>query len=555
MTTAALTAEFDKEAAAIRRLSEEERQEYISALEAQNAAAQELLQTNRESVEQTDVSLDRVLALTGRLSELKEANDGAIASQEEMKAITAELNGMFPELAGSYDGTVGSVDAYVEAVEAAARAEAERQRYEGAHKGMVDANITKATAEAARDDALIKQAEARERLNKAEAAYNAIRKGVGSDQGGQMALQLSTEYKELVAAQEAWQEYSAQVAESQDVLNQAAADLDYYRSIVEAYAEGIYGTGEATDSATGAINNAVGAINALAESYGLAYNAAYESIAGQFALWDEAERVTATSADTMAENIQSQIEYWQEYNKNIDILLSQSGSIEGLSDLIGSFADGSPESVAAIAGLAAASDEDLAAMVADWQVLKAEHKTASSSLADLVVDFTGQMDELTAAVGEDITAMNLSEEAREAARATMQAYLDGVTGMLPEVETAFSAFGGSVLGMLTPSAGAQPENGYASGTHYAHPGWRLVGENGPELAYFGGGEAVLNAQDTAAALAPGSDTVVNLNVELNVAGDVHDPDRLLEDAGQDFERRVRAVLEDVAEQRLRRSYI
>jgi len=39
-------------------------------------------------------------------------------------------------------------------------------------------------------------------------------------------------------------------------------------------------------------------------------------------------------------------------------------------------------------------------------------------------------------------------------------------------------------------------DGYATGTANATPGWHLVGENGPEIVYFGGGESVYTADET-----------------------------------------------------------
>ena len=41
-------------------------------------------------------------------------------------------------------------------------------------------------------------------------------------------------------------------------------------------------------------------------------------------------------------------------------------------------------------------------------------------------------------------------------------------------------------------------NGYASGTQSAKRGWSIVGENGPELAWFSGGEKILTANQTMA---------------------------------------------------------
>ena len=52
-----------------------------------------------------------------------------------------------------------------------------------------------------------------------------------------------------------------------------------------------------------------------------------------------------------------------------------------------------------------------------------------------------------------------------------------------------------------PSMGelqAQTGRGYARGTRSAAPGWRWVGENGPELMHFAGGEAVYTAEQSRA---------------------------------------------------------
>lgn len=108
-------------------------------------------------------------------------------------------------------------------------------------------------------------------------------------------------------------------------------------------------------------------INALTEAYTEAYNAAYESVSGQYQLWDEAAAVVATSAGSINSALESQIAYWQNYNTNLQSLTERSADIEGLSDVIASFADGSSESVNAVAGMASATDEELAAMVANWR--------------------------------------------------------------------------------------------------------------------------------------------------------------------------------------------
>lgn len=178
------------------------------------------------------------------------------------------------------------------------------------------------------------------------------------------------------------------------------------------------GTGASEEAAAqvsefqAAISGVQEKINALVESYNEAYSAAYESISGQYQLWDEAAKVVATSAGSINSALESQITYWQDYNANLQSLTDRSADIEGLSDMIASFADGSSDSVNAIAGMAGATDEQLATMVANWKTLQQEQQNAAGSVADLKTDFTATMDELQTALAEDIEAMDLGDEAK-----------------------------------------------------------------------------------------------------------------------------------------------
>ena len=158
------------------------------------------------------------------------------------------------------------------------------------------------------------------------------------------------------------------------------------------------------------------------------------SIENQYALWDEAAKVVETSAGSINNALESQITYWQDYNANLQSLTERSADIEGLSAVIASFADGNEDSVNAIAGLANASDEDLRAMVTNWQELQKEQETAAGSVADLKTDFSATMDELQQALAEDIEAMYLGDEAKASGRATIQGYIDAANDMLPEVQ-------------------------------------------------------------------------------------------------------------------------
>lgn len=254
----------------------------------------------------------------------------------------------------------------------------------------------------------------------------------------QYSEDLKTAQKEEKAYQEAVEDDSEATSDAEDQISLAEEAV---KNLTDATKDG---TDAAGDAAAGedALNDAIGDVTAqittLTESYNNAYDAALESIQGQYDLWDEAAGVVATSAGTINSNLESQITYWQQYNDNLANLTDRSADIQGLSDMIASFADGSSDSVNAIAGMADASDDDLAAMVQNWQNLQQEQKDASSSVADLKTDFTSTMDELQKELATDIDAMDLGTEAAESGKATIQGFVNGAEDMVPSVQAAYA---------------------------------------------------------------------------------------------------------------------
>lgn len=312
---------------------------------------------------------------------------------------------------------------------------------------------------------------------------------------------------EIWAAEKSIKNYNKAMEEDADAVADAEAEIslaeEAVKNLTDAMNEGNGASEEAaaqTSEFQAAISSVQEKISALVESYTEAYSAAYESISGQYQLWDEAAEVVATSAGSINSALESQITYWQDYNANLQSLTERSADIAGLSDMIASFADGSSDSVNAIAGMAGATDEQLATMVANWKTLQQEQQNAAGSVADLKTDFTATMDELQTALAEDIEAMDLGDEAKASAQATIQGFIDGAVGMLPQVTAAYNRVAAAARAALSASgtgtAGSIP--GYAVGTQSAAPGFALVGENGPELVYFNGGEQVMTAEETAA---------------------------------------------------------
>lgn len=250
---------------------------------------------------------------------------------------------------------------------------------------------------------------------------------------------------EIWTAQDTIDAYTKAIEEDQEAVAAAEEEIALAEEAVQNLTAATQDGGDAATEAAAqeqelqtAITGVKEEINALVTAYTEAYDAALESISGQYQLWDEAAGVVATSAGTINSALESQITYWQDYNANLQTLTERSADIEGLSEMIASFADGSEESVNAIAGMAGATDEQLATMVANWQTLQTEQEAAAGSVADLKTDFTATMDELQAELAADIEAMDLGAEAAASGKATIQGFVSGAEAMLPQVQAAYS---------------------------------------------------------------------------------------------------------------------
>lgn len=167
-------------------------------------------------------------------------------------------------------------------------------------------------------------------------------------------------------------------------------------------------------------------ITALSEAYQDAYDEAYESISGQYKLWDKAAQVIPEDLEKINIALETQNAYWHDYNVDLQSLKDRSDEIEGLAEVVASFADGSNESVNVIAGMAQASDEELRELVANWQELQSQQDGTAKSLRDMNADYSPKLKSLQEQLQNTIDELNLEEEAKDAAKATMDAYIQAL---------------------------------------------------------------------------------------------------------------------------------
>lgn len=527
-----------------------------------------------------------------RLKELDSVGEKTTAQQQEYHGILMKLVETIPELSSyidlendSIDGGTAALKANTDAWVENARAQAYQNELSEIYAKYADVEIERAKRRAELTDAEEAAHEATQAYNDALAKQNALyteaqkkadayyeETGVLRDAEYFLGDEINAVNDEVTDANIAWIEAATHVTNLKEAIEEDNNALSAADEEIQAVTDAYESLTEATDDSTEATENASRGqtelnteissvkerVEALQQAYQEAYKAAAESVQGQYALWQQADSIVATSASSINSNLQGQITHWQTYNDNLASLRDRAGDIEGLTEMIGSFADGSSDSVNAVAGMAAASDEELAAMVESWNKLREEQNKAAEDIADFRTGFSETMDAISGDLEATIDDMDLGTEAAEAGRATIQGFIDGATGMLSTVQSAYSQLGYAALAALSRNvqnnnsvASSRRMSGfsrYASGTTSAEAGLALVGEEGPEFVMMRGGEAVLNAADTHSAIeamTSTSDSSVPVQVDITVEGDVNDGVmERLETYGEEFAAQVRAVIRE-----------
>lgn len=545
-----------------------------------------------ETATQTLATAQTALIYIDRLEEIEAATGGAVKGNQEYHNILALLSRTVPELADSIDLTNNAIDGGTEALRANTeewQRNAEAQAYQEYLNSLYDQHgeVTKEYVENSikRTQAEIHLEEVTEKRNAVQERLNELSKE-SYDQGGMLTQEyydlqnsLNTYNDEIYKSERTIKNLDKAIAEDIETMDSFQTEIDEADKAWERITDTTKDMTEAEKAAAQQtqefqqiFDGVTASAATLTEAYKATYEAAMESIQGQYALWDMAAPAVATSAGSINSALESQITYWQAYDANLQSLTERSAEIEGLSDVIASFADGSKEGVNAVAGLAAATDEELQEVVANYNANKQAMSDASNSTSMLVNEFPQEIDNLQKELEDGVAAMNLGSEAAESARATIQGYIDGLDGMHPEVQAAFARFAQAV-----PQTPALPGNGfapiaslhgrgYATGTESAEPGFALVGEKGPELIYFNGGEKVVNAAQTAAmrsqpaisALVPpagGANSPVTIQVSFNIQGTAS-PETVasLQEFGSEFAEYVLDIIEQHDIDVARRAY-
>lgn len=496
----------------------------------------EALRTQREEYENTSTKFDdeheSTAALIAKLQELGSESEMAARNQALIVPIIDELNSRYEGLGLTFDALTGKFNMTADQMQEIAENEIDVKKREEDWKRYVQTieNIPGAY------DALSK---AEEELANRKAEYERlyeISDNYVSDHWWQMLLgyteglnKASRATFDAKTAMEEQQGVVDSLRSEYDALVQTQKELEeqygYVEDATNANGNAFITYEEAVSSSLSSVKTRV---EELCTAYDEAYEAARESIDGQIGLFDEIVLEVEQSTEEMMGAWESQINYLTSYTENLKKAMDF-----GLDEaLVEELSDGSQESAAQLDTIISkveelgGTTEEAKKFVENFNAKFKEVETAkdnfAGTVADIETDFSQTMSDLETELMNGIDALNMPEDAAAAAKSTMSAYIQEIiAGGNSAVAAAESAAARVAAALAQAEADAKAADGityvpsdfvgplapgqqyapYASGTAYATPGVHLVGENGPELVEFDGGETVYPADETSRILA------------------------------------------------------
>lgn len=462
-----------------------------------------------ESIKSLDKEYTGTMNLIERLNELTSAEEQSAAAKEEISSIVDILNGKYPDLALTYDKLTGILNMSPEDISAAALSDYRSKRISENYDALGSIEYELPGLRMAADKARKEKEDAYRNLQYYKSddweygvsGYKNSKTGqnLSEKQMSNKIADAENKYASAVADfEKAYTAYSEASAKEQKLLG----ELDSMHQEEAASMEGI----------PGAVETLKSSLSDLTASYIAAYDAAKESMQGQYALWDDVAEVSATSVSSMIESQQKQEQYWTDYKTNMDTLLAYSDQLPGLAEMVASFDDSSAKSVNAIAGMAQSLAEgDTAALetlISQYQATEEALDGAAKALGDLETGYSDRVKELGENFANTIVEeFGVSSEAATAATDAVNAYAQAILDNTDDAVTAASILASAVSAALYTkiTISVSGDSGIvaadATGTINAERGIHLVGEHGPELVYMSGGEHVVTANETRRMLA------------------------------------------------------
>lgn len=436
-----------------------ELQSFIEEIQTSNDEVGKLVQNAKDTMSGAGEEIASLNTYKDTLLELNEIQEKDEFQKYQMKRIVEELAAAMPELAAAFDETTGNINLSTQAIEDLFKAQENYLMNQAALKAQEDSYnaLYTATLNQSKADAALKEAEEElaDATKKNSESQDYLRGGYGeyynevleAENALDAASKAQEEAKETAEeAQKVYDDTSAAVAETNSKMSElsltgkdvAETNQEVANSTTEA-SGGLEEMSETAQAAADAQEEAAERIKSAFEDAKSEIQSSLQDKISLFDLFEDSDGGEDITVEEMQKNLDSQIEAFEEYQKNLEAVKDHVGKeiapefmqyLEGmgmdgantLKHILATFEDGEPEKVKEL------SDSYIQAM--DMTEGIAEVGAANQLAYEAAMGELGSTDLEFDALRESI------EQAQEAASEGWSGLSDSIR---TELETAVSA--------------------------------------------------------------------------------------------------------------------
>lgn len=417
---------------------------------------EESMENLNQTIADNEYNVDQVKIYVEELKRLEERGLENIGVNQLYQETLEELQELMPDLTVTIDEATGAIEGGTDALMLQAEAWGEQEAAAEALSVLEEAkNAYEGTKLAIEENAAIMEPYQEELASLAE-QLNSTNSEVeyGSTQWWEMYNRMSELSGVIIPDYMAQDEALREELELQsEKVAEAQSAYDQYNQTIGEGNETTSETLAVLDEFSGRIDTIQSDMDALQQSYEEAYNIAYNSISGQFSLFETMDTVVAVSVGDMIASLQSQSAYMDEYAENMR-RAAELGVDQGL---IAQLSDGSVESAAILKGIVEDGGENVDRLNKHFQKVEEGKEAFSDQMAKMATDFDDRMDEITSRMNQLTDDLDMYSEASSAADNTVQGAIDAISARLDDMYN------------MGYSMGSEQMRGYRNATQQASP--------------------------------------------------------------------------------------
>lgn len=339
----------------------------------------ESLTTQSKNIDGLVASLDKAMAVEGKTA----------AQKAVVLSIVEQLNEAVPEMGLAYDEASDSINKTTASIKNLAKQKAKTDEFNADVARLSELYIEQESIET-------KLAEATEVLRVAQQNHS-----VDTSFLEQNIRALTKSQEENVAQIEALESKHANYSET---TTQAASS---------------------TENMGIAVDDLNARMQALQTAYEESRDKALESINQQIGLFQQMDGSAQTSIQNLIGSLESQSRYLEDYANNI-VRAMEIGVDEGL---VKKLSDGREESAQILAAIVSGGQTDIDKLNNEFRNVQIGKEKFSGTVAEMETDFDESMKNIEETAADTVNKLNLSIEAQESGRDTIQGYIDGAESL------------------------------------------------------------------------------------------------------------------------------